>query len=289
MRQLQREMKAREHAEEIAERELRRYHLKNEELKLALETKAEFCAMMSHELLSPLGAIVSALDAIRIGVFGDVETSAQRKVQFTLEQAEQMQTRMRTMMECLASSDVSDQLSVTEFDLAQLMDEVVARHSAFAAGKQIRLLFEETGPISIRSDALVVRRVIDALLHNAVKFTNSGQVTVRIRELWSGRSIAICIHDTGMGIEGRYVADIFEPFFQIDSGLDRQNEGMGLGLYLAKKLLKSLKGDIRVRWPIAGGSCFTSVIPRDVDGNEKGILPHLGYEESLFEKLTFSH
>ena len=87
VRQIQREIRAREHAEEIAERELRRYHLKTEELKLALNAKAEFCAMMSHELLSPLGSIISALDAIRIGVFGGLETSAQRKVQFTLEQA----------------------------------------------------------------------------------------------------------------------------------------------------------------------------------------------------------
>jgi signal transduction histidine kinase len=287
-RQIRREVKAREHAEEIAERELRRYHLKNLELKRALNAKAEFCAMMSHELLSPVGTVISALDAIGMGVYGGLESSARRKIEITLEQAEQMQTRMRSLMECLALSDVSEQLSVSEIDLKELLTGVVGRYSASVAAEKIKIVCEMDALVTLKTDVLVLQRVIDALVDNAVKFTESGQITIRVDELWSGRSIVICVHDTGIGIEGRYITDIFEPFFQIDKGLDRERNGMGLGLYQARKLLKSLKGNVRAWSPLSGGSCFTAAIPRDVTGDDIGLLPQMGYEESVFADVKFS-
>ena len=287
-RQLARETKAREHAEEIAERELRRYHLKNEELVQALNAKAEFCAMMSHELLSPLGGILSSLDAVHMGVYGHLHANVREKVSQTLKQAELMQKRLRILMECLASADVSDQLNLTDVSLDELLADLVEFRSPAAENKRIELSCEISPSIRIRTDRKLLRSAFDALMDNAVKFTESGAVAIRAGEFLSGRTIVVCIQDTGIGIEGQHISEIFEPFVQVDAGLNRAREGMGLGLYLAKKYLKSLKGDIRVSSQIDRGSCFTVALPMDVSEDESGILPHVEYERTLFETVKLS-
>ena len=286
-RQLARETKAREHAEEIAERELRRYHLKNGELIQALNAKADFCAMMSHELLSPLGGIVSSLEAIHMAVYGPLRGSVRDKLGQTIQQAEMMQTRLRTLMECLASSDTSEQLTLASFNLGELLSELVENHTPCAARKGVKLQCEPPPAIRVKSDRNLIQKTFNALVDNAVKFTETGVVAIGMDEFLPGRTVVVCVRDTGIGIEGQYHSSIFEPFVQVDSGLGRAREGMGLGLYMVDKCLKPLKGAIRVSSQPGRGSCFTVALPLDASGEDTGRSPHLEYEESFFKNVTF--
>ena len=104
-----------------------------------------------------------------------------------------------------------------------------------------------------------MKQILVNLLSNAVKFTDSGSITLEIKK--AGEQLLFCVIDTGIGIAASDRELIFQPFHQIDSGLNRKYEGTGLGLALSRKLAQLHNGDITLNSELGRGSCFTLHLP----------------------------
>jgi signal transduction histidine kinase len=129
-------------------------------------------------------------------------------------------------------------------------------------GKAVEIVWNvPIRPIALHTDAEKLKRILQNLIDNAIKFTEKGLVTVAA-ELQPGRDrIDFTVSDTGEGIAPDKVAEIFEIFRQLDSSVTRSHGGIGLGLYIVKQLTELLGGSISVQSEPGKGSAFTISLP----------------------------
>src|SRR5262249_37317115 len=142
------------------------------------------------------------------------------------------------------------EISVAAFDLGRLMEEIAAlmRPRALAKGLEFHLV-DEAGPLCLSGDAGRIRQVILNLLANAIKFTDTGRVTVAARRCPGGGGaprLGISVEDTGIGIPPQKLSCVFEEFVQVDASMSRAREGTGLGLAISKRLAEAMGGSIAV-------------------------------------------
>jgi len=155
------------------------------------------------------------------------------------------------------------------FDMLKAIEKVVQTVTPLAEKKGLALVAEVAPEVGqVVSDRRRVEQILINLLNNAIKFTDSGQVTVKaewiprlsIRNLQS--AIRIRVVDTGIGIKHEDMGKLFEPFRQIDTGLTRKYEGTGLGLSICKRLVEMMEGEIWAESEGVGkGSTFTFTLP----------------------------
>jgi signal transduction histidine kinase len=160
-------------------------------------------------------------------------------------------------------------LEIEEVEAGALMREVVS--TVQASGDKPSLdLFCETAdtPLSLRTDRMKLRLVLGNLLGNAVKFTERGTVSLGAAEREGG--IEFRVADTGIGIPAEILPVIFEPFRQGREGVDRYYGGVGLGLYIVRRLVDVLGGEISVESRVGEGSVFRVWLPNAVNGARSG-------------------
>ena len=113
----------------------------------------------------------------------------------------------------------------------------------------------------MQSDHAKLKMIVRNLVHNALKFTERGAVTVRAALATDGTTLEIAVSDTGVGITPEDQAIIFEMFRQVDGSDRRRHDGVGLGLYIVRRLTATLGGTITVESQPGRGSCFTLRFP----------------------------
>ncbi|MEH1815101.1 MAG: PAS domain S-box protein [Nostoc sp.] len=257
----------------------------NMELARATRLKDEFLANMSHELRTPLNAILGMSEGLQESVFGSIN-ERQAKAIATIERSG------RHLLELI--NDILDlskiesgklELQLSDVSVRSLCDTSLAFVKQMALKKSIRLRTHISDNIdSIQVDDRRLRQVLINLLSNAVKFTlKRGCVTLEVRlegareqgsrgaggaggagEVNSSLSSPnLCFHitDTGIGIAPEEIGKLFQPFIQLDSSLNRQYSGTGLGLALVQKIINLHGGTVFVSSEVGKGSCFTVRIP----------------------------
>lgn len=240
-------------------------NLKNQELEIAHrrasegeQIKSQFLANMSHELRTPLTAILGYLKLVQ-------------QAGGTHEQADYLRTAQHSAESLLAiindtldlSRIESGKLLIDEvdFDLLELVENTVELLGPSAFAKRLRLvrIIPPEIPLQLRGDPLRIRQILTNLVGNAIKFTQSGSVCIRIQELdRRGRDITlgIAVSDTGIGIAAAAVKHLFEAYSRNESHPGNEIEGTGLGLSICKKLLDLMGGDIEVLSIPGVGSTF---------------------------------
>jgi PAS domain S-box-containing protein len=233
----------------------------NAQLAKATRLKDEFLANMSHELRTPLNAILGMSEGILEEIFGKI-TLAQEKAVRLIERSG------KHLLDLI--NDILD-LSKIEAGKLTLDFEVVSVSSLcynstdlveqIALSKNIQLSTQIITDIDyIWVDERRIRQVLINLLSNAVKFTpTNGRVSLVVTE--QAGEILFSVIDTGIGINQADLQNIFQPFVQIDSSLNRQHAGTGLGLALVEKIISQHQGNITVNSTIGQGSCFTVHLP----------------------------
>ena len=231
----------------------------------ANQAKRRFISVVSHELRTPLNAIIGMSDLLR-------DTSLSR------EQADMLQTlrsSSRVMLglveEVLDFSKIeAGKLSLerTEFDLHALVNSTcrILASQAQAKGVEFVVSIMPEVPPLVRGDAHHLRQVLINLAGNAVKFTESGGVTVHVTnqaETEGGVVLKFSVRDTGIGIPAEAQQKIFESFTQADQSTTRRFGGTGLGTTIAKQLVELMGGRIGVESAAGLGSTFWFEIPLD--------------------------
>ncbi len=232
-----------------------------EELSRANRLKSEFVATMSHELRTPLNIILGYHSLLLDGTFGELQPE-QRD---TLERADR---NAQALLELISATlDMSrfesGQLTVQwrEVDLGELIGQVDVETRDVQRKPGVRFEWPPLPPLPlILSDAPKLKVVLKNLIGNAAKFTEAGTVTISAAA--GVDSVEIAVRDTGIGIDAELLAAIFEPFRQIESDPAHLRGGVGLGLYIVRRLLAELGGSIAVESQPGRGSLFRIHLPR---------------------------
>ncbi len=225
----------------------------------ATKAKSEFLANMSHEIRTPMTAILGYADLVLDE--NDLRPSVRESVATIKRNGEQLLSIINDILDLSkieAGKLVVEQLA---YSPRKLVAEVVELLSLRAKEKGLRLSaeFSPAIPRAILIDPTRLRQILLNLVGNAVKFTKSGSVHIRVRWENPGRSkpmLLVEIHDTGIGMTPEQLASLFQPFQQADSSMSRQFGGSGLGLAISQRLAQILGGTIVVASEFGIGTTF---------------------------------
>ncbi|BAY24379.1 response regulator receiver sensor signal transduction histidine kinase [Calothrix sp. NIES-2100] len=236
----------------------------NLQLLEAAELKSQFLATTSHELRTPLNVILGLSQVLLRQRTSTLSEQQIEMVQRILNNGNHLLSIIEDMLDLanVAAGNVS--FHPEEFNLKTLVLTTVAEHRSLAEEKLLDLQVDInlTCPLMV-NDSDRLRQVLAKLLLNAIKFTATGRVKVKVGEISVDR-IAIAVQDTGIGIAPDHLESIFEQFRQVDQSNSRQYEGIGLGLAITKSLVKMMQGTIGVTSHLGEGSTFHIELPKKI-------------------------
>jgi signal transduction histidine kinase/ActR/RegA family two-component response regulator len=224
----------------------------------ASRAKSEFLANMSHELRTPMSVIMGALEFLQ----KSAPTPEQRKL---LDLSSTSAQRLLGIIDDLLdiSRIEAGRIKIEErsFDLRECVRQVMEMFSPSAREKGLRLSWQVAPhlPGHVMSDPDRLTQVLINLVGNAVKFTERGEISLNVQEV--GAELVFMVQDTGIGIPGDKIDQIFQPFTQVDSSLTKRHRGTGLGLAISRELVVLMGGTINVKSREGEGSLFSFSIP----------------------------
>ena len=237
----------------------------------ANQSKSNFLANMSHELRTPLNAIIGLSELL-------VEELQEEKNETYLEPMTRIFGAGKHLLALI--NDILDlskieagkmELFIEEFKLKDALNEILVISSPLAEKNNNKLLMECPDSIDIiKNDTTKLKQMLINLISNACKFTNNGQITLKITEtIEQDRSMLdFAVTDTGIGITQEQITKLFGNFVQADSSNSKKFGGTGLGLAITKKMSELMGGDIKVTSEIGKGTTMTVRIPRVVQSNK---------------------
>lgn len=227
--------------------------------------RQDFIENVTHELQTPLTSIRGFAETLA----GDAGADGERRRRYLSvveREAERLSRLVSDLLDLSRWEGKRPPLNAQRFDLASLVSDVIGVYRPLieTSGLQFRVEVPD-GPLPLVADREAVARILRNLLDNARKYTREGSITLRLFRV--GRSYRLEIEDTGMGIPASAIARVFERFYRVDKGRDRESGGTGLGLAIVRHLVEAHGGLVRVRSDGLGlGSRFTVDWPIEPTG-----------------------
>jgi len=232
----------------------------------ASQTKSDFLASMSHEIRTPLNAIIGIADLL---AKTSLSAEQDKYVQIFRRAGDNLLNLINDILDLSKVEASQLELERTGFSLSDLLEKVKEMVAVRAQEKNLDLVCEVAPnvPNDLVGDPTRLRQVLLNLLGNAIKFTESGEVALRVASD-AGASVPcvlrFTITDTGIGIPSEKLSAVFERFTQADSSTTRRYGGSGLGLTISKRLVELMGGCIRVESEVSRGSVFSFTVPLEI-------------------------
>ena len=222
--------------------------------------KSMFIASMSHELRTPLNSIIGFTGLMLQGLSGEMSEEANEELGIVYDSAQHLLSLINDVIDI--SRIEADQLETyfEEVNLDEVLRVAVTAVSREAEAKKLKIKTDFSGSLDIITDKKRLSQCVLNLLNNAVKFTEDGVIELTAAK--EANILKISVRDTGIGIKEEDIPKLFTPFTRLDSPLKARTLGVGLGLYLTKKIMTNVfNGDIMVESQYGRGSTFTLIIP----------------------------
>ncbi len=223
----------------------------------ASHAKDAFLGMISHELRTPLHAIVSSIELLGF----NYHSEADRKVIQRLDTAARhLEAQMKDLTDYARLGAGKLELRHEHFEPRELLASIVDEHAMSAAARGLRLESEASGMSGlVDSDPHRIRQIVNNLVTNAIRYTETGTVRVQLRQ--RPALLMFVVSDTGPGVPHAQIPLIFQEFTQLDASRTRRFEGAGMGLTIVQGLVKLFGGTVEVASKVGEGTTFTVTIP----------------------------
>ncbi len=222
--------------------------------------KSQFLATMSHELRTPLNAIMGLSQFLQQKMIGNLNNQQQKYVDCIYQSGGHLLALINDILDLSKVEAGKEELLLSKLHIQDLCNYVIStvRDRALEKGLQLKTKIDPQAEICIADDRRL-KQILLNLLTNAIKFTPEGKVSLEVTKV--RRGITFTVIDTGIGIASEELEFLFTPFKQLDSRLNRQYEGTGLGLALTRKLARLHGGDLTLESTEGKGSRFTLFLP----------------------------
>ncbi|MBD1213801.1 MAG: ATP-binding protein [Dolichospermum sp.] len=253
----------------IKGKELAKQQQQIQQQKLALleisRLKSLFLATISHELRTPMNAIIGFSQILLRPKFGNLTNQQMDMVERILNNGKKLLMLFDEILDFSHIEAGKLELKPEIFDLSEVVSNTVKEIRSLAEAKNLSLLVKgDLNNKLVFNDAVRLRQILINLLSNAIKFTESGNIFVEIKELHQNR-VTIAVEDTGIGIATQDFQNIFAAFHQVDQGISRKYSGAGLGLAIVDSLVRMMGGKIYIESKLGVGSMFKIELPRKIN------------------------
>ena len=224
----------------------------------ASRAKSQFLANMSHEIRTPLNGVIGMAELLRDTALGKDQHEL---LDVLSDSADLLLSIINDILDFSKIEAGKLELDVVDFNVQSLSRDIVRTFSSRARQKRIDLLLDAPDETSclLRGDPTRLRQILNNLIGNALKFTEKGQVAVRVRRVGASEAgvlVRFEVRDTGIGIPKARMGSLFQSFAQIDASMSRRYGGSGLGLAISKQLAELMGGVIGVESEEGRGSMF---------------------------------
>ncbi len=218
----------------------------NEKLKALDKLKSEFISIASHQLRSPLTAIRGYSSMLVEGSYGKLPPKAQDTAERIAESAKYMVSSVEDYLNVSRIESGNMKYEMSDFNLKQIVETIVDEMRPIAMKKGIVMVFRSDceGNCMIHADIGKTRQVLMNLIDNSMKYTQKGTITVVVQTDTHAKKIRVIIQDTGIGMSPETIEELFDKFVRARNANDINPTGTGLGLYVAKKMLREMHGHV---------------------------------------------
>lgn len=229
----------------------------------ATKAKSEFLASMSHEIRTPMNAIIGMADLLQETALAPIQKEYVNRFS---RAAESLLELINDILDLSKIEAGRMEVESIPFDLHDTIDRTAESMAVRAHAKHIDLLafVHPEVPASITGDPTRLRQVLVNLVGNAVKFTEQGEIVIRVEptgDQETSGALRFSVSDTGIGIPRDKIGTIFESFTQVDASTTRKYGGTGLGLSISKRIVEMMGGRLTVESALGQGSTFSVVLP----------------------------
>jgi len=247
-----------------------RYNLAraNQDLKKLDKMKTQFFANVSHEVRTPLTSIIAPLQSLRQGDVGGLNIDQNELLDQMHRNAIRLLDLINQMLDFSKLEAGKAHLRLSLIDISTYTEDIISLFKEVTIRKGLSLNFEDSESIDEQMyiDNDRYERIVTNLIRNAIKFTETGGITVSIQ--YDKDFFILVISDTGIGIPKNHLPHIFNRFEQVDGTTTRSFDGTGLGLAIVEESVHLMKGDIKVESVLDMGTAFTVRIPRNLIDRE---------------------
>jgi len=231
-----------------------------QELEKISQVKSQFLANVTHELRSPVNAIIGLAELLRMAAEKNSIEQIKERLSFMISSATNLRAIITNILDLSKIEAGKMEVIRQNCNASALIAEIAETTRILVGKKPVSVEVSAPAmPIMIFTDPIKLRQIITNLASNASKFTESGKITLTLTII--GSSLEISVTDTGMGIKEEHLDKLFTAFGQIEDAKTKQHEGTGLGLTISRNFAELLGGSISVSSVFGNGTTFTVSLP----------------------------
>lgn len=241
-----------------------------QELEKIGQVKSQFLANVTHELRSPVNAIIGLAELLRMAAEKNSIEQIKERLSFMITSATNLRTIITNILDLSKIEAGKMNVLYQPVDVSALLAEVAETTRILVRKKPVSVeVSAPAAPIVVTTDPVKLRQILTNLTSNAAKFTESGKITLSLGLI--GNTLEFAIADTGIGIKEEHLHKLFTAFGQIEDAKTKQHEGTGLGLTISKNLAELIGGAIKITSAFGKGTTFTLSLPQQNTERQGGI------------------